>query len=175
MASGTSPLPGDFGLVPINGAAGTLIRIGQWLDGKGFKRWEHAFVVTAAETTARPGYVEAIAAFPGGAARAQYPVDGPLYSSGHIPLTDEQRSQIVYWATFYLGTPYSFADYAAIAAHRLRLPVPGLRAYIGDTGHMICSQLVDRCYLDAGVHLFDDQRWAGYVTPADLAELIEWS
>jgi hypothetical protein len=37
---------------------------------------------------------------------------------------------------------------------------------------MICSQLVDQCYQDAGVHLFADGRWPGDVTPADLYRLI---
>ena len=37
---------------------------------------------------------------------------------------------------------------------------------------MICSQLVDQCYLEAGIHLYDDGRDPGDVTPADLAELV---
>jgi hypothetical protein len=37
---------------------------------------------------------------------------------------------------------------------------------------MICSQLVDFCYAKAGVRLFADNRWEGYVTPADLAGLL---
>ncbi|MFJ5532454.1 hypothetical protein [Streptomyces sp. NPDC093261] len=170
-----APQPGDFGLVNINGAAGTLIRIGQWLDGKGFRQYEHAFIVTEAETPEHPGMVGAIAAFPGGARHVLYPVDGPhmLYSSGHIPLTDEQRAAIVHWATYYLGTPYSAADYFAIAAHHLHLPGSALlKDYVADTGHMICSQLVDRCYQEAGVRLFADGRWPGFVVPADLANLI---
>ncbi len=67
---------------------------------------------------------------------------------------------------------YSFLDYLALAAHRYRLPVPGLRTYIKSTGHLICSQLVDACYQAAGVQLFDDHRWNGYVTPSDLARRI---
>jgi len=38
---------------------------------------------------------------------------------------------------------------------------------------MICSQLVAWCYEQAGIQLFsDERRWEGYVTPADLAELV---
>jgi hypothetical protein len=66
------------------------------------------------------------------------------------------------------GVGYSFLDYDAIAAHRLHLPVPGLRAYIGSTGHLICSQLCDQAYADVGAHLYADGRWPGYVTPLDL-------
>ena len=71
-----------------------------------------------------------------------------------------------------MGVPYSFADYAALAAHRLHIPAPGLREFIGSSKSMICSQLVDQCYVDAGVHLFRDSRWPGFVTPAALAGLI---
>jgi len=49
---------------------------------------------------------------------------------------------------------------------------PGwLLDYVAGTGHIICSQLVDQCYLDAGVHLFDDGRFVGDVTPGDLAHV----
>ncbi len=41
--------------------------------------------------------------------------------------------------------------------------------YVAGTGHMICSQLVDQSYLDAGVHLAEDGRFPGDVTPGDLA------
>ncbi len=37
---------------------------------------------------------------------------------------------------------------------------------------MICSQLVDQSYQDAGVHLFSDGRWSGYVTPGALFERL---
>jgi hypothetical protein len=37
---------------------------------------------------------------------------------------------------------------------------------------MICSQLVDEAYLRAGVHLFDDGRDPGDVTPGDLLYVI---
>ncbi|MGW9433129.1 hypothetical protein ACWHA1_35035 [Streptomyces decoyicus] len=87
-------------------------------------------------------------------------------------LTEQQRTDICAAATRYVGVPYSFLDYLAIATHRFHLPVPGLRRYVASTRHMICSQLVDRCYLDAGVHLFADGRWPGYVTPMALHHLL---
>jgi hypothetical protein len=37
---------------------------------------------------------------------------------------------------------------------------------------MICSQLVDRCYDIAGVHLFDDGRKPGDVSPGDLSRCL---
>ena len=159
------PQPGDFAVVSAGGIAGPLISFGEWLNGDGFGEWEHAFLYV--------GGGDIIQAEPGGA--SERPLTGhahTLWSSDAIPLTDPQRHAICAAAEGYLGIPYSFLDYAALAAHRLHLDVPGLRAYISDTGHMICSQLVDQCYADAGVHLFADGRWPGYVTPASLASLI---
>ncbi|MFJ8040523.1 hypothetical protein ACIRBX_08475 [Kitasatospora sp. NPDC096147] len=164
------PLPGDFAVVRMGGRGGRAIRIGQWLNGDGFDDFEHAFV--------HVGNEELVEAQPGGAELRPLSVytDGrPIrWSTGRIPLTDDQRRAIVAAARGYVGTPYSVADYLALAAHRFRLPVGLLiRAYVANSGHMICSQLVDQCYQDAGVHLFTDGRWSGYVTPADLANLLD--
>src|SRR5258708_29450415 len=81
-----------------------------------------------------------------------------------------QRTAICLAARSNIGVGYSWADYMAIAAHRLHIPSPGLRDFIADSTHQICSQLIDTCYADAGVHLFADGRWPGYVTPADRSE-----
>ncbi|MFB7949474.1 hypothetical protein ACFC6L_31700 [Kitasatospora phosalacinea] len=164
----TPPLPGDFAVVRMGGRTGRLIRIGQFLNGDGFADYEHAFV--------HVGDGELVEAQPGGAVLrplSSYDDRPALWSTGRIPLTDEQRSAITAAARAYVGTPYSFADYLALAAVRLHLPIgPPLRHYVASTEHMICSQLVDQCYQDAGVHLFADHRWPGYVTPADLARLL---
>jgi hypothetical protein len=72
-----------------------------------------------------------------------------------------------------VGTPYSIADYAALISHRWHIPSPGLKDFIGDTGHMICSQLVDQACYDALWFLFDDDRWPGYVKPSDLGHLLD--
>ncbi len=150
------------------GRVGRLIRIGQWLNGDGFADYEHAFVYV--------GDGDLVQAEPGGAVLApltDYDGRPTLWSTGHIPLDDEQRRAVVAAARGYLGVPYSMTDYLALAAHRFRLPVsPLVKDYVADTRHMICSQLVDQCYRDAGVRLFTDARWPGYVTPADLAGLL---
>lgn len=168
-SSEVRPLPGDFAVVRMGGHGGRAIRIGQWLNGDGFADFEHAFVCVGNE--------ELVEAQPGGAELRPLSVytDGrPIrWSTGRIPLTDDQRRAIVAAARGYIGTPYSVADYFALAAHRFHLPVGLLiRAYVADSRHMICSQLVDQCYQDAGVQLFADGRWPGYVTPADLANLL---
>jgi hypothetical protein len=161
-----TPEPGDFAVVSAGGLAGRAVAFGEWLNGDGFGTWEHAFVYI--------GGGRIIQAEPGGANEA--PLSGHahiLWSGGVIPLTDPQRKAVCDAARGYLGVPYSFADYAALAAHRLHLPVPGLKAFVASTHHQICSQLVDQCYADAGVHLFKDSRWPGFVTPAALAHLLE--
>jgi hypothetical protein len=48
-----------------------------------------------------------------------------------------------------------------------------VRDFVADEGHLICSQLVDEAYLRAGVHLFDDGRLPGDVTPGDLWWLLQ--
>ncbi|MEV4558345.1 hypothetical protein AB0K51_15330 [Kitasatospora sp. NPDC049285] len=163
------PGPGDFAVVRMAGRTGRLIRIAQWLNGDGFADYEHAFV--------HVGDGQLVEAQPGGAELRPLSVyDGypTLWSTGRIALTDEQRTAIVAAARHYIGTPYSAADYFALAAARLGRPIaPLLRRYVADSRHMICSQLVDQCYQDAGVHLFTDHRWPGYVTPADLANLLK--
>lgn len=162
---------GDFTCIPINGDAGDLIRIGQFLNGDGFRNYEHAEILATPTQT--------LGAYPGGAALQNLPSvagqKGWLWSSNTIGahLTQKQRDTIVQAALALQGTPYSPTDYFAIAAHRLDLPGNFLlKNYVSSTNHMICSQLVDYCYLMAGVHLFNDGRWPGYVTPEDLANVI---
>ncbi len=162
------PEPGDFAVCRMGGAAGRLVAVGEWLCGDRFTQYQHALLYTGENLI--------IEAEPGGARavpldKARY--GGMLWSTGRIPLTGTQRTAICLAARSYIGTPYSWADYMAIAAHRLHIPAPGLRGYIESTKHEMCSALVDRVYQDAGVQLFDDGRFNGYVTPADLAARIE--
>lgn len=157
------PQPGDTLLVQIEGMVGRFIEFGQWLNGDGFTEFEHAAIYK--------GNGRVIQAEPGGARETALSnfTGRPMYwSTGHIVLTAAQRTAIVSAAVGYLKVPYSFLDYGALATHRLHIPAPGLKQYIASTGHMICSQLVDQCYTDAGVHLFTDNRWPGFVTPGDL-------
>jgi hypothetical protein len=163
------PQRGDFEVVPTGGAGGKLIRLGQILNGSGFTDYEHARIYV--------GGGKCVEAEPGGASYCNFdPNDGGLWSTGLLNLSPNDRSVIAGSADHYahLGVGYSAADYFALAARRLQLGllVPGLRTYVQSSGHMICSQLVDRCYKDAHIELFDDKRWDGYVTPGDLAELI---
>lgn len=156
------PYPGDIGLTQIEGYVGSLIRVGQWLNGDGFADYQHAFVMVSDR------YL--IEAMPGGARIA------PLhhYDTGRIlwlRCPPQFRKAVAAAARGYRDVPYSAADYFALAAHRLHIPAPHLKKYIRDSGHMICSQLADQAAMDGGWRLFEDGRWPGDVTPADLAVL----
>lgn len=81
-------------------------------------------------------------------------------------------------------TKYSYLDYPVLGlaewAHSNRWHgklaakfATWLREYVNRTGHLICSALVDRAYLTAGIHLFDDGRFPGDVTPQDLADYAD--
>jgi len=155
---------GDFGLVPMRGDAGRAIRFGQWLNGDGYSDFEHAFVYV--------GDGQIVEGQPGGAALHSldaYPPDAIAWYS----YTGLRGPAVAIQARSLIGTPYSYADYFALAALRFHLPIaPILRRYVSSTGHMICSQLVDSAYQRAGVALFNDERVPGDVTPGDLFGLI---
>lgn len=159
------PKPGDFGLVAISGETGRLIRFGQWLNGNGWGDYQHAVLVLDNN--------ELIEAEPGGARiRPVSEYDGTNVVWSDWPLTDAERSAIVAAGRSLEGVPYSFLDYLALAAHRLHIPIPGLRKYIAATGDDICSQLVDLGYQLGGQKMFADGRWAGYVTPMALLRAL---
>jgi hypothetical protein len=169
--AGSLVLPGDFAAVSLADDVARLISLGEWLNGDAFAGYEHAIFYAGGQGDM------ILEAEPGGARLVPFHYDPQdcLWSSGlpGLGLNNTQRAIAYDTALHYRDIPYSFADYAALALHRLHVPAPGLRSFIGSTGHMICSQLVDRCRLDLGSHLFSDGRWPGYVTPADLAGLIE--
>lgn len=166
------PVPGTIGLSRLPGAAGLTVHIGQWLVTKldhvrlrtgdeAWADWQHAFVYLG------DGVV--MSAEPGGARIRPTTRWDPIYWCKGIAsqyMTDQLR-QVSYEARTFQNVPYSFLDYAAIAAHTLHLPIPGLKDLVARSGHMICSQLCDSAYDRAGLHLFQD-RWPGYVDPLDL-------
>jgi len=156
-------LPGDFGLVPMGGPTGKVIRVLQWMDGTGFTNYEHAFMYV--------GDNEIIEATPKGAIKTEFHYgDNVYWSSGIIARSQLERANIVDAAISFVGTPYSFLDYASLVAKRLHFPCEGLDDYIASTGHMICSQLVAACEAKASCPLF--KTWTGNVTPGDLDDLL---
>jgi len=174
-----SPQAGDFACVHTRGNTGTLITVAEYMNGSASSWYDHACVyVGQPDKNAPYGYV--MGAQPRGARLSPLrhaQVTGEdrnwIWSTGRIAaMTDAQYQLIIRNALACKGIGYSAADYFALAARRFHVPVPGLKDYIASSGRLICSQLVDWCYAQAGVRLFTDGRWPGYVTPADLAGLI---
>jgi hypothetical protein len=166
------PQPGDFAVVSMGGQGGALISAMEQIAYDHSTHWDHSFIYVGT-VDGKPDQI--VQAEPGGAQIAdlgtyQY----AIWSTGILFPTATQRAAIVLAAEGYAAakTGYSWADYAAIALHRFRIPAPGLKAFIADTHRMICSQLTDQCYADAGVHLFQDGRWPGFVAPFDLGQLL---
>lgn len=176
------PAPGDFCCVPISGRVGWGIQLGQWLDGDKWQPYDHAEIFVGQADQAGP-YGYTVSAYPdngkdGRTGRRPLPcppaqLPGSLWSSGIITLTDAERSAITGWAMEHQGVGYSFLDYAALTAHGAHLDLPWLQSFIASSKRMICSQFVDADYATAGVHLFQDGRWPGFVKPADLAQLLQ--
>lgn len=159
------PLPGDFALTRIEGLTGRFVAAGQALVGDAAPV-QHAFVYVG------DGMV--VQAMPSGAELIPIEEASPAiqWSTGRFGLTEDQRDAMVVVAVALVGIPYSFLDYASIGLAHYRIRPAWVRDFVADTGHMICSQLVDEVYLRAGVHLFDDGRLPGDVTPGDLWKLL---
>jgi hypothetical protein len=170
-----TPQPGDFAVINTVNETADIVQLLEMLGGGGFSEWNHAVVCVRVDPD---GMVWIAEAEPGGAVDVPWHYNGVPYrwSTGIIPASPAVADAAVKyccpgpWGSH--GVPYSFLDYAAIAAHAWHVPAPGLRAYISATGHQICSQLVDRCFQDAGLHLYSDNRWNGFVRPSDLGDLL---
>lgn len=161
------PEPGDFAVVNTGSRLTTAIEVMEFISGRGKAEFDHAVICSRVLSN---GTVMIVEAQPAGAVEVpwHYEARPHKWSTGILPSCPAAGPA----AQRYAGVDYSFLDYWAIAAHSWHIPAPGLKAYIGATGHMICSQLVDQARLDGGSHLFTDNRWPGYVEPMDLAHLL---
>jgi hypothetical protein len=179
--------PGDVIFPTITGYAGLLVGAGQVVLGDATpSEWQvrHVAVVT------QPGYPGLrpmiVQAMPSGAEEVEitdahwsrtYPVLRlDLQDRGSLvdlPYKQAERAlSVAEAARRYIGVPYSFADYLAIAGRHVLALKPTTRTpfdhYVTASGHMICSQLVDQALTDAGYHVFNDGRIPQDVTPAAL-------
>jgi hypothetical protein len=203
--------PGDLGFGPIKGAAGLLVNAGQVLLGEGFRVGSldirHVFVVTHQGFYDGPNHdtftgdsTEAVEAMPNGARKVR--IDDRWTSEyAYVRLPEDypgQASDAAAIARAMIGTPYSFASYAALAAWRFGLSTPRLEKWIGrrrpanegpmiptvptydlglkDSGkrvalpaEAICSVLADQAWSLAGKKVFTDKRPHQCVTPGALA------
>lgn len=167
MTTTMSARPGDFAVVCTGTWATPVIQAMERLNGN-HGPWDHAVICSDVTSDGIPMIVEAE---PRGAREVRWHYqDKPHLWSTSLVVTSLEAALA---AKKYVGVGYSALDYAALAARHWRIPAPGLKEFIGNSGRMICSQLVDQSCQDADIHLFRDGRWPGYVTPDDLGTLLE--
>lgn len=163
------PPAGTIGLTHVAGLLHPAIRLGQALAGD-WSQWTHAFVVIDQDQMfeARPGGARLVNLDTYLADRI---ADGvPVFwLYGWPKASTWQIDDLAATARTLVGTPYGWADYACLALLGAGLKPKWLRKRVADSGRLICSQAVDELWLRVGVHLFDDGREAGDVTPGDLA------
>lgn len=174
-------LPGDIGFARHvrPRAADLLITAGQVFLGEP-KYPHHVFVVVEPAGLSGPRIVQAM---PSGAeeitAGSSFWNEGYLYVRPYYPEGDAQRIEVAEAARGYIGVPYSFADYVALALHKMSnrgyVPIEQrsqLERYIANSKRMICSQLADQAMTDAGWHTFVDGRLPQDVTPGALCKQL---
>lgn len=166
--STVSILAGDIALVRNGGRFGEAIRFADQVKaarlGLPKQPWNHAAVAISPDTL-----VEADAGS-GGAITASIAAQ----HWGHVSwmrwygLSAEQRDLVAAAAKGLVGTPYNFADIAALALDAFGISNKWVVNRQADTTQLVCSQLVDLAYQRANLRLFDDGRHSGQVTPGDL-------
>lgn len=164
-------LSGTIVLSKISGIPGKLVWLGQAINGD-LSEWTHAGIVGSKTAS---GWTRVFEARPGGAGwRLVSPEElAKSWVQVPVPLTDDQRRDIVAECYKRVGTDYNWTTYFYLAAYRLRLPISTnvLRRRVSRSDKMICSQAVDDIYRVCGVQLFSDGRLPYDVTPGDLDRL----
>jgi len=184
-------LPGTFGTTPTFGNTfdRSVARAIQWFTATRdqYGRWHDAPVNHAVLYVGEvPGYdqPQIVEAAPGGANFSDWNAYGTDMVWAHevegVTLNDQQRASIAQFGIdcAIKGVGYGYLDFVAIALAQRRMHSIVFYEHtqwwakrLGDPHRLICSQLVDWCYLQADVHLFSDGRWPGLVSPADLRAL----
>jgi hypothetical protein len=175
------PLPGDWFVTPTH--ADHIEALGGWLT-----RWGTNAPVNHAALHVGDGHL--IEAAPSGVRRVKMRAGGypdAFWSTGRFDLSPSERAAICSTAQAFVDARppigYGWADLIAIALaqHRAGGLVDRTRPLnrqpwwvrrIQSMNTLICSQLVDKAYEIGGVHLFDDGRIPGLVSPGDLWRLI---
>lgn len=132
-------------------------------------RYSHAFVVISdtevIESAARGAILSPLAKYTGRPA-------GQIAYNDDEPIPDGMRSDIADHARWFAGTPYGYVDIAAVLLASLGLRWKWLARIVDNQHRMICSQLADFAYQEAGVQLFDDGRLPQNVVPGDLVDRL---
>lgn len=167
-----TPQPGDLGLVITHGLGSDLIRLGDRIESwrKHLEHEPYNHVIVA--VTPR----QAVQAEPHGANMVNidaYPATTWYTWPG---ITGAQRQAVSFAARKLVGIGYSWLDIGALTLDCLgwdvqrddgKLTLVGRR--INRHDRLVCSALGDLAYQEAGLHLYDDGRLPGEVTPGDVA------
>jgi hypothetical protein len=189
--------PGDLMFGPISGWVGDVvvgpgqILVAPWKHQLSWRTWwrvRHCATVMEADGGRPLGRPPTIAqAMPSG--YEQVEIGPEHWTADYVyirpPYRPGQADKVAYHALEMARrkVPYSFADYAAITAHRANVPAPHLDAYIARTDadgypvRSICSQGVDAQLTLAGGfdvegHVFADGRLPQDVVPSELYLLL---
>lgn len=203
--------PGDIGFGPVGGWLQAPDVIGQFILGEGFAVGDvqigHVFVVTKViqpviQTWSKAGYTVsaggpgeaqplAVEAMPGGAVEVPIP-ERWTSRFAYVRLPEDypgQAADAAAIARAMIGTPYSFASYAALAAWRFGLKTKRLESWIdrrnpprsmGDNTGMwrslpaeaICSVLADQAWALTGKQVMPVGTPHQCVTPGALAKAL---
>lgn len=175
MEPSYTPRPGDIFLTQIGGLLGLVIRVLQGLLVGDWSRYTHAGIVL------EDGWI--IAAQPRGARIDPITtiIDSrPLAVLPVPPWAESRRSEIVETAKTFECHPYGFLDYLYIGLMRVerkigtRVTPRWLQNFVSSDSTLICSALADKVWCMSGIHLFDDGRLHGEVSPGDLAH-VGWT
>jgi hypothetical protein len=168
--------PGMIGFGPTGGWGGLPILAGQFILGEGFTvgdlRVEHVFVMTQAyepdPTYDEPRRPLAVEAMPGGAIEVEVAERWTNRFAYVMPPEDYpgQAADAAAIARAMIGTPYSFASYAALAAWRFGWKTPRLERWIDRRRKVSSGILADRDIstlplpVEAICSVLADQAWA---------------
>ncbi len=182
---------GDIMFSNISGAPGLLVKFGQWLLAKTERdelNINHVGVVVQAAKGIHQ-WPLLVQAMPHGAEEIELNPEkhwtkGQVYLRPRYGMVTRlegltrlsavsQGINVATSAKDYIGTPYSFADYAAILGLHLGVRNGLVRRYVTSSKHMICSQLADQALSDAGFHVFTDGRLPQDVMPIELFRALK--
>jgi hypothetical protein len=164
MSEHYQPQLGEYGCVRTPDFMGLMIRLVTC------SRVNHVFVYVGKD---EKGYDRIVEAEPKGARLGYLWEYSDIHWSGPA-ITQGKGPQIAEAAKRLIGRPYSFGDCVCIGLADIfgghRLP-HFVRARIEDVRRLMCSALTDYAFWLGGVHLFDDGRLFGDVSPGDLDNL----
>lgn len=184
------PVPGAYGVTPTYGSwydqfIGSGIR---WFTATEdqYHHWHDATVNHAVIYVGEvAGYdkLKLVEARPGGARLSDWDEYGDSMIWVNKFVVDEaHQRQIVRTALMCAQRKigYNYLDFLAIGLAQKRMhhiidynDAPWWAERLSDPDRLICSQLVDYCYEQASIILFNDHRPTGLVSPADLLALSE--